>query len=157
MGACQMAQFFEDMLSCQELADRVGVSHKLITRWVNSGVLTCNRLGRNYVFHVSQVADAIALRDRDGDRPRRNDLFRPVTVVDPGPADLIDLDQAGKVVGRTAMTVRRWVESGRLLGYRVAGRSSVSLAEVQAVAAGAGRESETSDPEGLRGAVWAEA
>lgn len=154
-----MTHFFDDMLSCQEFADRVGVSYKLITRWVDSGALACNRLGRNYVFHTSQVEDAIRLRDQAGaTKARRNDLFRPVTVGEPGPADLVDLEQAGKVIGRTAMTVRRWVESGRLQGYRVAGRSSVSLAEVQAVAAGAGRESESaSDPKGLTGGVWAEA
>lgn len=154
-----MAQYFDEMLSCQQFSSRVGVSRTLIMEWVAEGALACNRIGRAYVFHPRQVEDAIRLRDQAGaTKARRNDLFRPVTVGEPGPADLVDLEQAGKVIGRTAMTVRRWVESGRLQGYRVAGRSSVSLAEVQAVAAGAGRESESAaDPEGLTGGVWAEA
>ena len=153
-----MTHFFDDMLSCKQFADRVGVSDATIRAWVLAGALPCNRIGTSLVFHASQLPDAVKLRDREGVKARRNDLFRPVTVGQPGPADLVDLAQAGHVVGRTAMTVRRWVESGRLQGYRVAGRSSVSLAEVQAIAAGAGRESESAaDPEGLTGAVWAEA
>lgn len=149
-----MAQYFDEMLSCKEFASRVGVSDTLIRQWVQMGALACNRVGPTYIFHPDQVADALKLRDAAGaTKARRNDLFRPLAVGSVGPMDLVELEQAGAVIGRTAMTLRRWVELGRLPGYRVRGRSCVSLSDAQAIAAG--KTDAAADPEELRD--WVEA
>jgi excisionase family DNA binding protein len=48
----------------------------------------------------------------------------------------LSLTAAASALGRCEMTVRRWVESGRLPARRVAGRIRIKLEDVQRVLRG---------------------
>ena len=49
------------------------------------------------------------------------------------PLDLIDLGPAGRLIGRAAGTIYRWISEGRIRGWKTAGRKQVSRAELLAL------------------------
>lgn len=100
-----MGKEMSQLLSIGEAAQFLDVSEMTLRRWTNSGKLRCIRVGGERIrkFHI-----------RDLNEFKKNNIFEN--------EDLINIEEAAKILNKSEVTIRRWIKAGKIKtdisGYR---------------------------------------
>ncbi len=140
-----MTEFFQSVgfVTVVQAAERTGVAHQKISQWARTGEITAKFVGRQAVLPECAIEEiqAIAANWTGENDGRKANVYK--SVLREQLADFLTLTDAAPLVERDAMTLRRWIASGKLDGYRF-GRHQVfvkrsDIEEIRAnVAAGRG-------------------
>jgi excisionase family DNA binding protein len=136
------------LMTTSELAEQIGVSRTTIWRWMKAGSLTSSgKVGNLEVFDAAGVAAAKALRDSDAGG--RLTIYKPAA----DGWEYEPIADAAERVGVSMFTLRRWIQAGKVQGYR-RGRQAVVLRVCDVDGLVAERASADDDSEPAASPIW---